>query len=183
MEVFRYRPLSLGCAGFIISLFASFYFGTLLRVLVLAISILALAILITIYLIKKKRSMLDKIIKYAPLCFLIALSMIISIIAFGKTERVEKYYGENKEIVATVTDEIYETDFSGKYQIRIKEVDGKRVRIDAILTTEKHDLSYGYTFKGIGTVGEIKSSTFGYDERKAYLDNGIFSSVPLIHMK
>lgn len=179
MEVFRYRPLSLGCAGFIISLFASFYFNTLSRVLVLAISILTLAILITIYLIKKKRSMLDKIIKYAPLCFLIAISMIISIIAFGKTERVEKYYGENKEIVATVTDEIYETDFSGKYQIRIKEVDGKRVRIDAILTTEKHDLSYGYTFKGIGTVGEIKSSTFGYDERKAYLDNGIFTSVTL----
>ena len=179
MELFKYRPLAMGCAGFIVSLFLSFYFTTLVRVVVLAISILALAILITIYLIKKKRSMLDRIIKYAPLCLLIALSMIISIIAFGKTERVEKYYGENKEIVATVTDEIYETGYSGKYQIRIKEIDGKRVRIDAILTTEKHDLSYGYTFKGTGTVGEIKGSTFGYDERKAYLDNGIFTSATL----
>lgn len=129
MELFKYRPLALGCAGFIISLFVSFYFTTLLRAILLAISILALLVLITIYLIRKKRSMLDKIIKHAPLCFLIALSMIISIIAFGKTERVEKYYGENKEIVATVTDEIYETDFSGKYKIRINEVDGKRVRM------------------------------------------------------
>lgn len=177
MELFKYRPLAMGCAGFIVSLFLSFYFTTLIRVVVLAISILALAILIAIYLIKKKRSMLDRIIKYAPLCLLIALSMIISIIAFGKTERVEKYYGENKEIIATVTDEIYETDYSGKYQIRIKEIDGKKVRIDAILTTENHDLSYGYTFKGIGNIGEIKGSDFGFDERKAYLDNGIFTSV------
>lgn len=40
-------------------------------------------------------------------------------------------------------------------------------------------MSYGYTFKGIGKIGEIKSSTFGFDERKAYLDNGIFTSVTL----
>jgi hypothetical protein len=54
MELFKYRPLAMGCAGFIVSLFLSFYFTTLIRVVVLAISILALAILITIYLIKKK---------------------------------------------------------------------------------------------------------------------------------
>ncbi len=177
MELFKCRPLALGCAGFILSLFVSFYVSTPIKVLVIAFALISFLSLLAVYLIKKKRSVLDGIIKYAPLCFLIALSMIISIFAFGKMTKAEEYYGEDKEVVATVMDEVYELDYKARYIIKIEKIDEKKVNIDAIFTTSSPTLDLEDSFLVNGRISKIKSDSIGYNEEKAYLDDGIFTSV------
>ena len=55
MELFRYRHLALGCAGYIVGLYVSyFYLGTISRLIFLAVSLICFFALFIAYFITKK---------------------------------------------------------------------------------------------------------------------------------
>ena len=178
MELFRYRHLALGCAGYIVGLYVSyFYLGTISRLIFLALAVLYLGVLALLYFITKKRSMLDKFIKYAPLCFFIALSMIISLISFGRGENILKYVGEDREVAAEVTEETWENEYGGIYVIKISEIDGEKVKCEAVLESYGRALDKGNKIFLYGEIRELSDNKYDFSERNAYLDDGIFISV------
>ena len=178
MELFRYRHLALGCAGYIVGLYVSyFYLGTISRLIFLAVSLICFFALFIAYFTTKKRSMLDKFIKYAPLCFFIALSMIISLISFGRGENILKYVGEDREVAAEVTEETWENEYGGIYVIKINEIDGEKVKCEAVLESYGRALDKGNKISLYGEIRELSDNKYDFSERNAYLDDGIFISV------
>ena len=175
MELFKHRHLAFGLVGFIVSLFVSYYLSTLFRVLVLVFMTLAFIGLFISLLIKKKKSMLDVLIKCTLLCFFVALSMLISLISFGKEAKIEKYYGQQKEVIATVKEEIYESGYESKYIVKIKEIDGKRARVKAILTLP-NNLKLNDKVKLNATINGLDESE-AFNEKKVYLDDGVVASL------
>ena len=178
MELFRYRHLALGCAGYIVGLYVSyFYLGTISRLIFLAVSLICFFAFFIAYFTTKKRSMLDKLIKYAPLCFFIALSMIISLISFGRGENILKYVGEDREVAAEVTEETWENDYGGIYVIKISQIDGDAVKCEAVLESYGRALDKGNKISLYGEIRELSDNKYDFSERNAYLDDGIFISV------
>lgn len=178
MELFRYRHLALGCAGYIVGLYVSyFYLGTISRLIFLAVSLICFFALFIAYFITKKRSVLDKIIRYAPLCIFIALSMLVSFVCFGRGENILKYEGSEREIVAEVTGETWESDYGGIYVIKISQIDGDDVKCEAVLESYDMVLDVGNELYMYGDIYALKDGKYGFDERSAYLDDGILVSV------
>ena len=178
MELFRYRHLALGCAAFILGLYVSyFHLGTAMRLCVLILSLVCAFSLALIYLITKKRSVLDKFIKYAPLCFFLALSMLVSILSYGRDEKIFDYQGENRQIRAEVKSEVWENEYSGIYVIKISEIDGEKVKAEAVLQAYDTPLDSGNEISLSGNIEALSDSKYGFDEKSAYLDDGILVSV------
>lgn len=178
MELFRYRHLALGCAGYIVGLYVSyFYLGTISRLIFLAVSLICFFALSIAYFITKKRSVLDKLIKYAPLCIFIALSMLVSFVCFGRGENILKYEGSERKIVAEVTGETWESDYGGIYVIKISQIDGDDVKCEAVLESYDMALDVGNELYMYGDIYALKDGKYGFDERSAYLDDGILVSV------
>ena len=173
MELFRYRNLALGCLGFISGLFLSYYLGTIFSIIFLALSLVSLLTLVIIYLIKKKRSVLDLIIKYAPLCFLIALSMAISIFVFGSDDKKQEYYGQDLEIVATIKEEKYEKPYEGKYIIEINKIGEKDIKLKAILVVPNGYLNVNDKFSTRAMLSSLEEIEGAYSQ--AYLEKRIFT--------
>ena len=172
MWLFRHRHLAFGLAGFIFSLVISYYMSTLLRVLVLILSLLTLVISVAIFLIKRKKSMLDKIIKCALLCFFICLSMIVAMSCFGNSAKIEKHYGEERVVSAEVKEPIYERAYESRYKVMVKEIDGEKINSYAILTLPR-SLNINDEIEISAIARALSSQGYGFDEKGAYLDDGI----------
>lgn len=178
MELFRFRHVALGCVGFIASLYFSyFHLGKASRLVLLSLSLLTAVILAVIYLITKKRSMLDVFIKYAPLCFFVALAMLVSLISFGRGENILKFTGTEREITAEVIEEKWEDEHGGIYIIRIEEVDGENVKCKAVLESFAVSLDKGNRIYMYGEINELNDNNYGFSEKSAYLDDGILVSL------
>ena len=112
MDIFRHRGVALGCGAFLVSLYTSYYLDNLTKTLIVALSLSVFLLLVVSYLIFKKKSMLDKIIKYAPIFVLVLISMLISTFSFGVSQRTEKYIDNTShEIVGEIKDIHYESEY------------------------------------------------------------------------
>ena len=140
MNIFKYRHLALGCAGFLVSLYVSYYLNNALRTVFAAVPFCVLAVFVVIYAVKKNDVTLKQIIKYAPLCLLLTLSMIISLFSFGANER-NMYLcdGKEHEISATVDDIIYVSSYSEIYIVNVKTVDKEPERMKLLLCSANDD--------------------------------------------
>lgn len=184
MNIFKYRHLALGCAGFLVSLYVSYYLNNALRTVFAAVPFCVLAVFVVIYAVKKNDVTLKQIIKYAPLCLLLTLSMIISLFSFGANERnMELCDGKEHEISATVDDIIYVSSYSEIYIVNVKTVDGESKKMKLLLGS-KDESAVGEgnasllpdisdTVTSTVVFSKIEESSFGFDEASYYRANGI----------
>ena len=86
MELFRYRNVALGCGCFLLTLVASFFFGTIFRVVTLALAGATALFLFAAFLIKRSVKIRNLLIRFTPCLILIAISATISIFQFDKSE-------------------------------------------------------------------------------------------------
>ncbi len=174
MDVFRHRGIALGCGAFLVSLYASYYFNSLTKILLITSSLSAFILLVVLYLILKKKSMLDKIIKYAPLFILVILAMLISIFSFGVSQRAEKYIdSQGHEIVGEIKDVHYESEYESLYILKIEEIDNERESVKVLFTFAGNGLNVGDKIKASITFTPFEKTSVGYDKEKTYLEKGI----------
>ncbi|MBQ8546161.1 MAG: ComEC/Rec2 family competence protein [Clostridia bacterium] len=174
MEIFKHRNLALGCGAFLISLFISYELNTLIRMIILAVFTVLAFLLAILYIIKRKRTILDKIIRYFPLLFFVALAMLISIFSFGKNEKAVLLIDNGEhEIVATVKDEEYEKSYQSRYIIDVKSVDDQGLNFKALLELEGEGLDVDDEVSFYVYFSLPEDSDIGYNEARAYLDDGI----------
>ena len=173
MEIFKHRHLALGLAIFLVSLYISYFMSNLLRILILIVAILAFSVLITIFLIKKNKSMLDRFIRYAFICVFIVVAMITSMLSFQKEEKIYALCnGEEHKIKATVIDEKYERPYESRYVVKIEGIDNKDYSFESLLTLYGEGLNIGDSFFASALLSPLED-TINHNERSAYLDEGI----------
>lgn len=179
MEIFKHRHLALGLGVFLISLYISYYMGILVRVLLLVISVMAFVAILTIFLIKKEKSMLDKVIRYAFICVFIALAMILAITCFQREKAINGYCdGEKHKIEGTITEEKYEKPYESRYVVKINKIDDKDYSFESLLTLYGDGLNIGDSFRASVGLTPLED-TFSYYERSAYKDEGIIVSAEI----
>lgn len=176
MEIFRYRNLALGCASFLVGLAISFYLPNYIRVAILSTSLTVALAFATIYLINRKKGMLDLIVKYTLLLLFIALSMVVSLIAFNRLDEQKQLYdGKEHTFVGEIVKIEYEKPYRTRSIVKIKELDGEKDSFYVIAETEGVELDKGDRIQAKATLSPLKNTIIGFDERRAYLDDGIVS--------
>ena len=101
--------------------------------------------------------------------------MIVSLCTFSREERVEKHYGENKEVYLTIKEPIFESNYESRYEIYVKEINGERINRKAILSVPT-TLKINDELFIKGEILPLENIN-GYDEKSAYLDDGIFFKI------
>ena len=172
MELFKYRNLALGCGFYLVFLLLSYYFNTVIRIAILALSGVAIITAILIYLISRRG--LKALIRLIPIFSFIALSMIASLLSFDKNE-LFKYCDGNTEynIECTVEAVDYSSDTMGIYTINVHRVEENQIDKRAKLYTFGKPLQRGSVVFLKGTLTKIESDTLGFDERGYNLSKGI----------
>jgi hypothetical protein len=172
MELFKYRNLALGCGFYLVFLLLSYYFNTVIRIAILALSGVAIITAILIYLISRRG--LKALIRLIPIFSFVALSMIASLLSFDKNE-LFKYCDGNTEynIECTVEAVDYSSDTMGIYTINVHRVEENQIDKRAKLYTFGKPLQRGSVVFLKGTLTKIESDTLGFDERGYNLSKGI----------
>ena len=81
MELFKHRNLALGCGIFLALLLFSYYFNTIIRIAILALSGIAIVTVILFYFISKKG--LKVLFKLIPTLVFVALAISFLTITVG----------------------------------------------------------------------------------------------------
>lgn len=184
MDIFKYRHLALGCAAFLVSLYISYDFDNTLRTVLATVPFCVLVSAIVLYVIKRDEEILKQIIKYAPMCLLLTLSMIISIVTFGADERNVAFCdGQAHEISATVDEVIYTSSYSEIYRVSVESVDGNPRKMELIIGSDNEDAigeenpspipEVSDTVVATVTFSKLENTSFGFDEASYYKSYGI----------
>lgn len=178
MGIFKYRNLALGCLGFIICLFASYYMSTVLRIVFLS-TVLLLYLGIAIYcLVKRGEKNKNLLARITPLALLIAIAFSISLLVFTTNEsKATELRGKEGVIEARVEEVLYESSYLGIYEINIISIDKEEVNAKAIGEIQFASLKYGDVFEAEAYISSLDEKSLGFDEAEIYQDRGIFLRV------
>lgn len=141
MSLFKFRNLALACFGFLIALYLSFNASTTLRLSVLLCAIFTIFILLVLFIITRRKAFKDSILRYSPLCILIALAMIFSFTVFDRTKEKAILCDENEHIIVAKVDRVIKsTKYSGEYEIDISSIDDENEKLHLALFDDKGTL-------------------------------------------
>lgn len=172
MNIFKLRPLALGCFCFLICLYISYFLGNIFDILLIAIGTISLATLITLAALKRRDSTVKILIKLLPTCLCLALCGIISLTTFVRDEKIyDEYVDTEVELEMLVEDVRYSKEYESLV-IAKSETERGDVRIS--LTLPKNEIKTGDKIKATVTLSSFAATSIGYSERDYYLDKGIF---------
>lgn len=173
MELFKYRNLALGSCSFLIVLFLSFYINTTIRIVIIALAVIAILLFTLLHLVRRSKSTQYALLHYTPAMLFVILAMALSIIHFDKTELQGYCDSKPHEITATVDTVIYRTDYLGYYEIELETIDGQEFHDRIKLTMNGKPLKRGDIIKSNGFFRALEKSDLGFDEAGYLLSHGI----------
>ena len=177
MELFKHRPLALGCTLFLVSLFASFYIENNIKIATLISIGVAVSILILIYAVTKRQKLFHILIYITAPSLLLVLAMIISYMSFGKNVLSPYCDGQEYPFNATVTDVQYSNESVGFYIVKIDSVNDSRISAKAEIIVHGKELGIGDVVNAKGTFYPTESSSIGFDEKTYLLSQEIQTEI------
>lgn len=174
MNIFKYRNLALGCGVFLVSLFVSYFLSTITKSIIIALSVIILAVLTVLLFAKGMRFIRDMLFKAAlSLCF-VCFAMIISINTFDRDLESLSFCNDELYSVEGVVSEVEsENAFSGKYIFEIDKINGEKASLWVILDTSDDKLDCGHRIEAIGVFTQTQGSLLGFNEKEAYISRSI----------
>ncbi len=177
MSIFKFRNLALGCAVFILSLLASYYFSATLCVAVFCCSLFAILLFVLIYFVTKNEKVIKILIRYLAMLLLICVAMLIGIFVFNSDKEIYTYCdGEMHEIQGEIKDEKIKESYLGIYIANVTSIDKNECSFDVIFYCPNGKMIKGNTFVANAYFQELENNEIGFDEKSAYLDDGILVS-------
>ena len=172
MELFKHRNLALGCGIFLALLLFSYYFNTIIRIAILALSGIAIVTVVLFCLISKRG--LKALIKLIPILIFVALAMIVSLFAFDKNELLA-YCDQNTEyeVECTIKDVDFSNEYMGIYTVNVHRVDKNQVNKNAKLFLYGESPIRGDVILASGVFSKITSEPLSFDEVGYNLGNGV----------
>ena len=161
MELFRYRNVALGCGCFLLTLIASFFFGTIFRVVTLALAGVAALFLFAAFLIKRSVKIRNLLIRFTPCLILIVISATISIFQFDKSEVLSLCDEQEHQITATVKEIEYSSQYIGIFSAQLSTVDGQELDEPIELVILDSSLpSAGDVISARGTFSRLEQTSY-----------------------
>ncbi|MBR2444232.1 MAG: ComEC/Rec2 family competence protein [Clostridia bacterium] len=168
MEIFKFRPLALGCTGFLISLAMLYYVDSFLKLAFLALSIIGLGVVIAFYCIKRNKAAENALVFLVPLLIFFILASLLSYFTFAPLREQDKYAGEYDRKLEGYVTEVIEQDIEGSvYIAKLEKIDGDDVSFNVALYTPDRCLDYGYYFEATGQLTRF------YDTTSPYMEYGV----------
>ena len=132
MNIFRFRPLALGCCLFILFSLVFLYTNLLFLIILCSISIVA-GIIFLVLQIKKRRHFC---VVALAICVLVILSAVASYFTFDYPySKLESYQDEDVRVELVVDDILYRGSGYNEYRVKVKSINGKRMRENLSLTS------------------------------------------------
>ncbi len=169
MNIFKHRPLALGCALFLALLYIFYLTDAAVPFIAAAFGVCVLLLLIVFWGYARKEQFTNAFIYLIPISIAIILSSVLSLASFHK-DRTDAYFYVGKDGVYEMDVESvsYESDFKSVYVAYSREI---RQRI--AITTYGEKLLPGQRIKA--DITEIKSiEGVSYSEAEYYESNGVY---------
>lgn len=146
MNLLKNRPLCLGALVFLLVGVLSLAMDGLAKLL----CVLFLLVLLLLFLIFGRRHRLAAL----SICIIAAIALLLSLLTFQVPEtRLARYEGEEVTVCGRITRVIREGDRYASYQVKVSELDGKRISLSLRLDTYgASSYALGDTVKGAVTL-------------------------------
>jgi len=171
MSIFRNRPLALGCAVFLISLYTLYHGKTGISVAVLTVGVL-LSCAVLVFNLKNELCTfrVKSITAYLiPVVIALILSSILSLAAFQtEKKKAADLLGTEGEYTVIIEGEKYESFYRNAYIGTIKELN-----VRAVILTYNRELDVGNTVKASITLESLSDGKYGTGAAERYLEDGI----------
>ncbi|MBO5212236.1 MAG: ComEC/Rec2 family competence protein [Clostridia bacterium] len=170
MNIFKNRPIALGCAIFILALVASYFLPWFFSLILIAVAIGMYAFFFITYKITKNEMHLKRLAKITAICILLIVCAVVSAVVFKNDEKVTKQYLDKKETVRLIIDEeIYRTDFGSAFIAKIKD----EYEFKVLLNLKDKKALIGDEIEVTVKFRDLQSSEIGYNEKEFYLDQRV----------
>lgn len=167
MELLKHRGLAIGCLGYFILLYASYYIHIAITLSIAALGISFLVFLAIRYKITKGKWEKSTFIKLAPLCILLALAALISLFVFERDKKMLNLCDDTEMIVEGKVDSVvFSSDHFGSYIVDITSVNNESKKLKVVARDSLGALKENDVF--------IARSSFTISDFTYYRENGIF---------
>lgn len=168
MEIFKFRPLALGCLGFLVSLSVLYYVSLFVKVAFLVLSLLGLGVVIALYCAKRNRTTENVLVFLTPVLSFFVLASVLSLFAFTPLGEQDQHAGPYaRELEGYVTEVVEQNAEGSIYIAKLEKIDGKDVSFNVALYTPDICLDYGYYFEATGQLTRF------YETISPYMEYGV----------
>ena len=137
MELLKHRGLAIGCLGYLLLLYVSYYVHFAITVFVASLGISFIIFLSICYKNARVRQTKRLFFTYIPLCFFLILACISSLLVFKNDKSYYDLCDENEYIIEGKVDStIYSSDYLGVYVLDISSVNDSKHKISVIARDE-----------------------------------------------
>lgn len=172
MNIFKLRPLALGCFGFLVCLAFSYFLGNIFDIILIVLGTISLVALIAFTAITKRESITRWLIRFLPLCLCFIICGAVALGSFVKDEKIlDEYVDSEREVEALVT----EINYSKVYETSaIAKVQSENYNFSIVITVPDGEIEVGDKIRATMKFRELERVAIGYSESEYYLDKGIF---------
>ena len=170
MNIFKNRPLALGCALFLLLLYVLYHGSIVVSASVLVAGIVLVFCLLVFNLRKNCTPRVRAVTVYLiPVVLAIILSSILSVFVYQSNKaKAEALYGTEGQYTVMIESEEYESSYKSSYVGEIKELD-----IRAVVTVYGCEFNIGDTVKADIILEKLTDGKYGTGAEKRHLENGI----------
>lgn len=172
MRIFHRRPLALISAVFIAASLLGFLTRAEVKYLLSALLAAAALICVAAFAMGKMRG--RRLAFAIALCVSALLALLGSYAYFDLGYmKAQEYRGESCEISGVVLSRRYGNNYSTGYEVRLSEINGRRVSYRVVLDCEfVSDLQPGHTFRAVATPEELGYGEIDKSDRLRAISNG-----------
>ena len=170
MSIFKHRPLALGCAVFLVLLYALYFLSAMWSIIIFTLGI-ALLISAVILTVKGRKEGIKRLCTFfIPLAIALILCSTLAMFTFKLDyARSQRYVNTEGSYKMLVEDERYESDFYCLYVCKVEELDQRMIVI-----SYDAELDIGQRVAANLSIVELNDSDTGYSERDAMRTEGIY---------
>ena len=170
MNIFKNRPLLMGCAIFLLTLVISYILPPYFCFVIISFSLIFYFTVFVIYKKSKKEKYLSLLIKITATCLLLFICASVSLLTFKKDEKIKEQYADMDTVLTVVIDEeIYKTDFESLYIAKVEAEESFKI----LLFLNDGKSSIGDKIIAPLHLRDLSSENIGYNEADFYLDQGV----------
>lgn len=135
MELFKYRGLAIGCLGYLILLYISYYVHIAITISIAIFGIVLFIFLGIRYKRARRRQIKSHFIRFGPLCILLVVATIVSFFTFHRDKQYYYLCDDTERIISGKIDSVvYSEKYFGSYILDIEAIDGSDKRLTVAAT-------------------------------------------------
>lgn len=173
INIFKKRPLALGCFALLLCLYFSYFLGNVINILIVALGVLGLFALILWTCKAKSKSSYKWLIALLPLCLCLIICSLAATLTFSRDKKLlNTYENTTQGAQFLVTEVIYSNSYE-TLSIAKTELDGEKIKL-LLSTVGENGPEVGDRISATVQLRALEETGAGYSEKERYITSGIF---------